>query len=384
MRISKSHLDINIIGFNPAVNYAIAMPSYLLYMFRVPHHEAIVKINDSVINWLLEDNEPSIEFLTLTRLLDEPENSAQARKAKAKIAKSNRVMTLFSGQQSDGGFGYHPYTKWLGAHWRLVSLVELALPDGDKRALRAANTVLDWLHGPAHKKSIRLINDLTRRCASQEGNALAVCCRLGIAHDPRVRYLAESLISWQWPDGGWNCDKDKSANHSSFHESVIPMWGLTEYHRATGEMKSLKAAKRTAEFLLRHNLFKSEKTGKVVNPKWLKIHWPHYWHYDILQGLHVLSILPKALSDSRAREALDFIEQKQMPDGRWKADGYYWKPSNTKGLYMDPADWWRGKPNKMLTLNALRVLKAAGRLTMKVNSRKCRRSPKPDARQNLF
>jgi hypothetical protein len=47
-----------------------------------------------------------------------------------------------------------------------------------------------------------------------------VCSRLGLVDDSRVQYLAESLIDWQWPDGGWNCDKRPSANHSSFYESL--------------------------------------------------------------------------------------------------------------------------------------------------------------------
>jgi hypothetical protein len=272
-------------------------------------------------------------------------------------------MALFSGQKPDGGFGCHPYTKWMGAHWRLVSAVELAIPAGDKRAVKASGTVLDWLTGPAHRQSIRQLNGLTRRCASQEGNALAVCCILGMADDPRVEYLAESLISWQWSDGGWNCDKEKNAHHSSFHESVIPMWGLIEHHRASGNKASLDAAGRTAEFVLRHRLFRSEKMGEIINTNWLKLRWPHYWHYDILQGLRALSLFGR-FRDSRACEALDIVEQKRSPDGRWKADGYYWNRPNARGLYMDPVDWWRGQPNKMLTLNALRVLKAAGRIRM--------------------
>jgi hypothetical protein len=324
-----------------------------------------MKIDTSTLNWLLDDDEPSVKYLTLTELLDEPIDSIKARKIRAQIAKSDRVTALFSGQKSDGGFGCHPYSKWMGAHWRLVSLIELALPEGDKRAIKAANTVLDWLTSPAHKKNIRLINGRTRRCASQEGNALAVCSRLGLGDDTRVKYLAESLISWQWPDGGWNCDKDKEAHHSSFHESVIPMWGLIEYHRATDHKGSLVAAKRTVEFMLLHKLFRSEKTGDIINPKWLELHWPHYWHYDILQGLRVLSLIGK-IKEPRAGEALDIIEQKHLLYSRstrpgLKADGYYWNKPNAKGLYMDPVDWWRGQPNKMLTLNAIRVLKATGR-----------------------
>ena len=68
--------------------------------------------------------------------------------------------------------------------------------------LAAALTVLDWLTGRSHRQRVLVINGLTRRCASQEGNALAVACRLGMAGDPRAELLARSLVAWQWPDGG--------------------------------------------------------------------------------------------------------------------------------------------------------------------------------------
>jgi hypothetical protein len=320
-----------------------------------------MKIDDSTLNWLLEDENPSIKYLTLTELLDEPIDSAQVKKAKAAIAKSPMILSLLSDQKSDGGFGCNVYDKWMGAHWRLRAMVDLAIPEGDKRALKSADQVLKWLLSPEHKKNIRLINGRIRRCASQEGNALLSCCRLGIADDQRVKYLAQSLVSWQWPDGGWNCDKEPDAHHSSFYESIIPMWGLLEYHQATGDKNSLAAAKKTGEFLLRHKLFRSERTGKIITHKFLNIRYPHYWHYNILQGLSALAILGN-IKDPRASEALDIVEQKRHTDGRWKADGYYWKTPAKGRRYGSPVDWWRGKPNKMLTLNALKVLKKAGRL----------------------
>ena len=317
--------------------------------------------HDITIQWLSGPDEPSIKYLTLTELLDVPPNSADVKSAKCAIAKSPRVMSLFAGQKPDGGFGVNAYSKWMGAHWRLVSLVDLAIPEGDKRAVKAANQVLEWLTSPKHKKNIRLIDGRIRRCASQEGNALGVCSRLGMADDPRVRYLAGSLVAWQWPDGGWNCDKEMNVDHSSFHESVIPMWGLLEYHKATGDKDSIAAAKRTGEFLLCHKLFKSDKTGEIINPTWLDIRYPYYWHYNILQGLRVIAMLGK-IKDPRASEALDILEQKRRPDGKWRADGYYWKAPTTKGLYGEPANWWRGEPNKMITFLALSILKKAGRL----------------------
>ena len=108
-----------------------------------------------------------------------------------------------------------------------------------------------------------MIDGLTRRCGSQEGNALAVCCRLGLADDPRVQLLAESLVGWQWPDGGWNCDKKASGRRSSFNESLPPMWGLHEYWVATGEEAAREAALRTAELLLDHRIFRLGGTGEA-------------------------------------------------------------------------------------------------------------------------
>ncbi len=323
-------------------------------------------LRDPAVNWLLESGDPSLRYLTLTEVLGEPSDSREAAAAKKQIPNGPIAKNLLAGQGPDGGFGVHPYQKWTGAHWRLVSLVELGIPPGFQPALRAANQVLDWLTGEGHIRSIKKINGLTRRCASQEGNALAVCSRLGILKDPRAVQLANSLVEWQWPDGGWNCDKRPEADHSSFAESLSTLWGLAEYHRATGDKGYVKTIERASEFFLQHHLYKSDKTGKIIKPNWMKLHYPLYWHYDILQGLTILSRAGK-LNDPRTKEALDIIEGKRGSDSLWHAEGYYWglkKTAHPKLLVsnVDVVNWGHQGPNKMIILNALRVLKLADRL----------------------
>jgi hypothetical protein len=83
------------------------------------------------------------------------------------------------------------------AHWRLIAAVELGVPAGEPRAVSAAEQVLGWLSRPERIQGVPVIDGLARRCAPQEGNGLAVCCRLGMAGDERVRLLAESLCEWQ-------------------------------------------------------------------------------------------------------------------------------------------------------------------------------------------
>ena len=315
--------------------------------------------DDPAVAWLLASEDPSVRYLTLTEVLDEPPDSPEAAAAWELIPEGPRVRALLSGQEPDGGFGVHPYRKWMGAHWRLVSLVDLGVPPNDPRARAATEGVLTWLASSMGRR--RKINGLMRACASQWGNAIGVCCRLGLASDDRVRSFAEWLVEWQWADGGWNCDKRPEAHHSSFHETFTPLWGLAEYYAATGDESAREATERAAEFMLRHRLFRSERTAEVIDPAWLQLRYPPYWHYDVLAGLRVMATLDK-LADPRAAEALGILAAKRLPDGRWASEGRHWKNPGTKGSQVEVVDWGRRGPNEMVTLSALRVLKAAGRL----------------------
>ncbi|HEV2139958.1 MAG TPA: hypothetical protein VGT01_02105 [Candidatus Dormibacteraeota bacterium] len=259
------------------------------------------------------------------------------------------IAGLLKGQRADGSFGVHPYTKWRGAHWRLVSLVELGVPKSTRAARAAANTVLDWIAAPDRPFILR---GLERRHASMEGNALAVCCRLGMARNPRVRLLAEVLLRAQWPDGGWNCDRNPGARRSSFHESLAPIWGLVEYHRASGDERALEGARRGAELLLEHRLFRSISTGDAIHPEWLEIHWPHYWHYDFFHGLRAVAMVGR-LGDRRAREALELLRARRRPDGMWCATGRrYWRQNGRAGV--EAVDW--GDAHQIVTPAALALL----------------------------
>jgi len=113
-----------------------------------------LSIKDPAVNWLLESDDPSIRYLTLTEVLDRPLDSKEVLAAKEQIPNGPTVKTLLSGQQADGGFGVHPYQKWTGAHWRLVSLVELGIPAGFRPAVKATDLVLKWLLGEAHLSNI--------------------------------------------------------------------------------------------------------------------------------------------------------------------------------------------------------------------------------------
>jgi len=252
-------------------------------------------------------------------------------------------------------YGVHAYSKWGGAFWRLVSLVDLGVEPGHPGALAAAEETLQWVASPRRLAEIhkRRIDGRVRRCASQEGRALQACLDVGLRGDPRLDTLAESLVDTQWPDGGWNCDRHPQVTHSSFNETWGPILGLARYGAD-------EAVGRGAEFLLLHRVVFSHRTGEPAHPSMLKLHFPAYWHYDLLAGLRTLAA-SGALSDERARDGLDVLEEKRRPDGTWRTEGRWWKRPGSKGSNVEVVDWGDAA-NERLTEQVEGVLHSAGRL----------------------
>jgi hypothetical protein len=311
------------------------------------------------VRWLLRSKDPSVRYFALTDILRMAASSGEVRAAKRQIPSGARLHALLSGQRADGGFGVDWYKKWAGATWRLVSAVELGVDPENVVARRAAEYVLDRV--PLIRFEPHQIRGLFRLHASMLGNPLGVCSRLGMARDPRVQRIARSLVRWQWPDGGWNCDSSPNARHSSFYESLATLWGLNEYLRATNDDTVRASVDRAAELFLKHRLFRSCHGEKVMDPRWTKLHFPVYWHYDILQALRVLDRVGK-LGDPRCREALDLIQSKRGHDGTWLADARFWRRGPRSAANTEVVDWGGVGPNEMITLNSLRVLVASGRI----------------------
>jgi hypothetical protein len=316
-------------------------------------HVDHVRLDQMAVDWLVASDEPGIRLQGRRDVLNEA-----VEWTPDEVTTGPLVQRLLSGQLPDGGFGVHPYQKWTGGHWRLVTLVELGMPAGEPRVMSALESVLEWIGTDEKPEDALRIRDLYRVHASIYANALAVATRLGKADDPRAQNLADWLVFWQWPDGGWNCDRHTHVVHSSFYESVTPMHALALFGRATQSSRAIQAAQRAADFFLSHRVFKSHSADRPGDPKWMRLRYPEYWHYDYLHGLLLLD-RAVGLADERVADALGLLRQQQQPDGTWQVEGpQYWK--GRTGLYGDPAAWSKAAAGQMLTLNALRVLKSAG------------------------
>jgi hypothetical protein len=221
----------------------------------------------------------------------------------------------------------------------LALLADCGYPPGDAFLDGLFEQEFDWILGAGHLKSIPTINGLVRRCASQESNALFAAIRLGKLGD-EAHELSRRLVKWQWPDGGWNCDKHPQAHHSSFHESLIPMRALGLYAQTTGDHDAKAASDRAVEFFLRHELFKRESSGEVIHPSMIELHYPPYWHYDILYALKIMKELGRT-DDPRCKPALDLLASRRLLDGGFPADARWYRTTrpNPKVTGYSLVDW---------------------------------------------
>ncbi|MHA2357797.1 MAG: hypothetical protein ACXABK_03380 [Candidatus Heimdallarchaeaceae archaeon] len=219
---------------------------------------------------------------------------------------------------------------------------------------------MKWLLG---RKLKLVIDGRTRFCASQDGNGLYSAISLGF-FDERCKLLAERLADHQWEDGGWNCDRKPEASKSSYHESLLPLRALNLYSKVENNLRVQKTVEQAAELILKRNLYRRLSDGQVINQKWLMLHYPSYWYYDVLVALKVLGEADKLL-DKRCNEALDLLEAKRLEDGGFPKEAKYCQSSNPNARYFSPADWSgvdKKKMNEWVTIDSLYVLKKAKRI----------------------
>jgi hypothetical protein len=313
------------------------------------------------MNHLIEqlNSEPALAWKVAVTILGKGEDSTGASRSRANVRDSALIRKLIATCDRQGS----AYKKWDGAHWVLSILADLGYPAGDQ-TLRPLmeQTYNTWL-GENHKKYIRQIDGRTRRCASQEGNAAWSSLRLGLA-DERTGELVSRLLGWQWSDGGWNCDKRRGADSSSFMESLIPLRALALYAQVSGDPKVRTSAEHAAEIFLKRRLFKRQRDGELMDKHFVRLHYPIFWHYDILFGLKVMAEAG-LISDPRCTEALDLLESKRLPDGGFPAEESFSRTTRPNLSGYSPVRWGGTSTKEMnlfVTADTLYVLRMAGRL----------------------
>jgi hypothetical protein len=310
-----------------------------------------------VLDWLLEEDQPSVRYLALTELLERPMDDEEVVEAREAIPRRGWAADILARQAPGGWWAgaeslYRP--KYLSTNWMLLILADLGLTRAEPR-IRAACDL--WIQRLA-KEDGGFAPDGDRRghlCTT--GNAARALVRFGYADHPKVRAAFEWLAANRDRNGGWSCF-GRGRNLDSWEG--LSAFAVYPRERWTQAMK--RAVELGAEFYLQREL---HKQGEPYGP-WYRFHYPVHYYYDLLVGLDFMTALGYG-DDPRLAHALAVLQGKRRPDGRWNLDAIH---PDLEGSY---GRWYAarpptpfaleraGEPSRMITLRALRVLRRAGR-----------------------
>ena len=225
-------------------------------------------------------------------------------------------------------------------------------PDNELIRESISQVLADWIGedggitlSPAAKLSDLCVNGMFLNYAAYFG-----------APEEDLRSIIDQLLREHLPDGGFNCEANRmKVFHSSMHTTISVLEGIHEYqlNGYTYRLQPLlDAAEKAREFLLLHHLYRSDRTGEVIDKKWLMLSFPSRWRYDILRALCHFQAA-KAPYDPRMEDALEVLLKKRRADGTWPVQA---KHPGQIHFEMEKT----GGPSRWNTLRALRVLKAYG------------------------
>jgi len=304
---------------------------------------------DPAIPWLME-GDPAIRWRAMRDLLDSPESDWQAERLRT--AESGWGARLLAAQDADGRWGGGIYTpKWTSTTYTLLMLCDIGIPREHEAARRGAELAVGALLGEACGAGFHEKLDACDQCIT--GMMLRLAVYFGL-DDGRVEAIADNLLSRMMPDGAWNCRHSRrpKPHHSSFHTTFNVLDGLREYvesRRIARRGDALAAERRALELVLQHRLFKSDKTGEIIRPKFTMLSYPPRWHYDVLRGLDYF-VRAGAPRDSRMQDAVDLLIARRREDGLWPVQARH---TGKAFFEMERI----GGPSRWNTLRALRVLR---------------------------
>ena len=300
---------------------------------------------DNLLEWLLK-GDVSIQYQVHRDLLGIENPSLQDR-----IATEGWGAKFLSFRRSEGHWGQRFYQpKWISSHYTLLDLKHLAISPDNQAIRQSILQIIDTLKGSdggispfgAEQKCDVCLNGMFLNYASY----------FGMMED-NLKSIIDFLLTERMKDGGFNCHSNTiGATHSSVHSTISVLEGILEFTKSgyTYRREDLQnAEKESIEFLLQHNLYKSHKTGEIINKKIVMLSYPSRWKYDILRALDYLQNAGVRY-DPRMQDALDLLKKKRLKDGRWPVQAKH--PGQTH-FDMEKT----GDASRWNTLRALRVLK---------------------------
>ena len=257
------------------------------------------------MDWLLEKNQPSIRYLTLTQLLGRSESDAEVQSTKKRIPKVGWAADILSKQNPAGWWAerksmYRP--KYLSSNWMLLILSDLGLTKKNPQIEKACEL---WIKRFAKKDGGFGSERWREGHLCTVGNTARALIKFGYADHSKVKRSFEWMVKHQSKRGGWSCFG--SGRNLDSWEPMSAFAALPKMEWSSGIKE---AVERGAEFFLEREL---HKQGSRYKP-WYRLHYPIHYYYDILVGLDFMTSLGY-VDDPRLSYAVKVLKTKRRADG---------------------------------------------------------------------
>lgn len=304
-----------------------------------------------IIDWLLE-GDISIQYQVNRDLL-----GVDRKDLRARIATEGWAKQLLSLRGPNGHWGesfYQP--KWISTHYTLLELRHLNPSPINSIVSETLEHILST--SKSFDGGIRLGPSTKEHSDVCVNGMFLNYATYFQAEEQQLRSVVDSLLNEIMPDGGFNCRSVRSgATHSSMHSTISVLEGFSEYLHTgyTYRNDEIRNAIDSAEeFLLIHQLYKSDHTGEIIKDEFIRLPFPSRWKYDILRALDYFQLYKRSW-DLRMESAIHVLLDRRNKDGTWNLAAAH--PGKAH-FAMEKA----GKPSRWNTLRAMRVLQYFGKV----------------------
>ena len=321
------------------------------------------------IPWLLEPENPSVRYFTLTEILDRPSDDKEVIQARRDIINIGDVPKLMEGQTEGGYWGsidafYTPRYKWTA--WRFMLLAEFGA-DGSFPQIRNTAEYL-VVHAQIENGGFSS-RDVSHRQSGVDGtpcftgNMVWSFLRLGYIHDPHVQKGIDWLVKYSRFDDGeatsWPAWLPQDPNdfcwgrHTCFRGVIAHLQALAEIPAEKRSIQVNEILNAGVEYLLIHHVYKHSHDLSKPIIKYTQVGFPLFVDNDMLRMLLFLTRL--GIRDARMQDAINSLVKKQNQLGQWKQQHVFLK-TKASGFMPIPIDP-KGQPSKWVTLRAITTLK---------------------------
>jgi hypothetical protein len=334
---------------------------------------------DAILDWLLEEDNPPVRLLTLTRLLHRPDTDAEVQETRARLMDYSVTQGILAHSDTFLQSGPRSFWTFKGQGWNTVYLGHFRADGRDPRIAGGVQALLEhrWVEDKLYCRTVSMLTAFRR---------------LGYGDHPVVFEGVETLAQRLLDNGGMDCypmnnsllshcymvlpklllcfgevpsEQRSPAVRAAIdwiiheledHEVYVYLPGNNKAWQAIrkqlprrhadlpeGETRQSWTAKAKARFLAEHGLGE-----RLPKPVWTRFGFPLNYNSDILEAMVALATVGTPMTDD-LEKPLQVIRDKRTADGVWilekSLNGQMWVDVEVKG-----------QPSKWITFFALMVL----------------------------